>query len=162
MTQENNEIREEFADHPEIISLKKKLPGMSKDVMKKTTDTIRTEISQLTSKISQLKKTREEHNANARHFRAMRDNVSDERSIEINQIRDKISNTNFLEFRKSIKNINVDELNEQIKLKIDDSQLSRQEKDYAKQFVASINLSKMLKTPKNETNRFIKSSLYPV
>ena len=50
---------EEFQDHPEVIDLKKKLTGMSKDSMKKTTDDVRSEISQLSSKIDQLKKLRE-------------------------------------------------------------------------------------------------------
>jgi uncharacterized coiled-coil DUF342 family protein len=77
---------EEFQDNLEVQDLKKKLPGMSKDSMKKTTDEIRTEISQLSSKIKQLKKTREEYNAQARHHRSMRDNVSDEKFIEIERI----------------------------------------------------------------------------
>ncbi|NHJ33664.1 MAG: hypothetical protein FK732_12460 [Asgard group archaeon] len=75
-----------FQDHPEVLELQKKLKGMSKDSMKKTTDDIRTEISQLSSKIDQLKKTREEWNSQARHHRSMRDNVSDEKFVQIERI----------------------------------------------------------------------------
>jgi len=67
---------------------KKKLSGMSKDSMKKTTVDIRTEISQLSSKIDQLKKLREEHNSQARHHRSMRDNVSDEKFTQIERIQE--------------------------------------------------------------------------
>ena len=73
-----NETNEDFADNPEVLELQKKIPGMSKDIMKKTTDSIRTEIAQISSTIKQLKKKREEHNSQARHYRSMRDNVSDD------------------------------------------------------------------------------------
>ena len=78
----------EFDDHPEVIDLREKLKGMSKDVMKKTTDSIRIEISQLSSKIDQLKKTRAEYNAQARHYRNMRNNVSDEKFALIEKLRE--------------------------------------------------------------------------
>ena len=79
---------EEFQDHPEVLELRKKLTGMSKDSMKKTTDDIRTEISQLSSKIDQLKKLREENNSQARHHRSMRDNVSDDKFAQIERIQE--------------------------------------------------------------------------
>ncbi len=86
----SNEIEqsEDFTDDPEVLELQKKLTGMSKDVMKKTTDGLRTEISQISSKISQLKKKREEHNSQARHYRSMRDNVSDEKFTQIEHLRE--------------------------------------------------------------------------
>jgi uncharacterized coiled-coil DUF342 family protein len=79
---------EELQDNPEVLDLRKKLTGMSKDSMKKTTDEIRTEISQMSSKIKQLKKTREEYNSQARHHKSMRDNVSDEKFVQIERIQD--------------------------------------------------------------------------
>ncbi|MBK5113311.1 MAG: hypothetical protein JJE41_06750 [Candidatus Heimdallarchaeota archaeon] len=79
---------EELQDNPEVLDLRKKLTGMSKDSMKKTTDEIRTEISQMSSKIKQLKKTREEYNSQARHHKSMRDNVSDEKFVQIEGIQD--------------------------------------------------------------------------
>ena len=83
--EDNYEI---FEKHPEVITLKSSLNGMSKDVLKKTTDSFRTEISQLSSKITQLKKTRQEHNAEARHYRNMRDNVTGDKFSEINRMRE--------------------------------------------------------------------------
>ncbi len=85
----NDAVQEEkYQDHPEILELQKKLKDMSKDSMKKTTDAIRTEIAQLSAKIDQLKKTREEYNAQARHHRSMRDNVSDEKFVQIERIQE--------------------------------------------------------------------------
>ncbi|NHJ86546.1 MAG: hypothetical protein FK734_13860, partial [Asgard group archaeon] len=80
----------ELDDNPEVISLKKRLSGMSKDDFKKTTDALRLEISQLSSTISQLKKKREEANSEARHFRNMRNNATDEKSMQINKLREQI------------------------------------------------------------------------
>jgi uncharacterized coiled-coil DUF342 family protein len=81
----------EFEGNPEVESLKSKLKGMSKDAMKKETDAYRTDISQLSSKISQLKKTREEHNAQARHYRNMRDNVTGDKFSEVDKLREEAS-----------------------------------------------------------------------
>ncbi len=81
-------LEEEFLDHPEVVDLKKNLAGMSKDSMKKTTDDIRTEISQLSSKIDQLKKVREENNSQARHHRSMRDNVSDDKFAQVERLQE--------------------------------------------------------------------------
>jgi len=90
MSEKNNDTVQEdkFQDHPEVLALQEKLQGMSKDSIKKTTDTIRTEISQLSAKIDQLKKTREEYNSQARHHKSMRDNVSDEKFIQIERIQE--------------------------------------------------------------------------
>ncbi|MHA1629014.1 MAG: coiled-coil protein [Candidatus Heimdallarchaeota archaeon] len=86
---ETIDVEEEFKDHPEVIALQRELKGMSKEVMKKTMDSLRTEITQISTKIAQLKKKREEHNAEARHYRAMRDNVSGDKFSNINQLRER-------------------------------------------------------------------------
>jgi uncharacterized coiled-coil DUF342 family protein len=83
-----NQETDVFKSHEEVISLQNKLRGMSKDQMKKNTDACRTEISQLSSKITQLKKIREENNAQARHYRAMRDNVTGDKSSDLNKLRE--------------------------------------------------------------------------
>ena len=86
---ENKETNDfNFDEHQEVVELKKKLEGMSKDAMKKYTDSIRVDISQLSSKIDQLKKTRADNNAQARHYRNMRNNVSDEKFSKIEQLRE--------------------------------------------------------------------------
>ncbi|MFW9923498.1 MAG: coiled-coil protein [Candidatus Thorarchaeota archaeon] len=86
--QKEIDAEELFREHPEVVSLKAKLDGMSKDILKKTTDSFRAEISQLSSNISQLKKKREEANAEARHYRTMRNNVSDEKFATIEKLRE--------------------------------------------------------------------------
>ncbi|MHA1441821.1 MAG: coiled-coil protein [Candidatus Heimdallarchaeota archaeon] len=78
---------EEFEDNPEVIDLRKKLTGLSKDQIKKDMDILRSSTSQLSSQIDQLKKKRGEANAEARHYRSMRDNVSEEKFIEIEKLR---------------------------------------------------------------------------
>ncbi len=96
MTQEEQQVSSEnksneeqnFNEHPEAIELQKSLSGMSKDVMKKNTDALRADISQLSSKIDQLKKARAEHNADARHHRNMRNNVSEEKATVIEKLRE--------------------------------------------------------------------------
>lgn len=87
-SEKKNDEEQKFDEHPEVIELQKALSGMSKDVMKKNTDSIRTDISQLSSKIDQLKKSRAEHNADARHHRNMRNNVSDEKFTIIEKLRE--------------------------------------------------------------------------
>ncbi|NHJ47202.1 MAG: hypothetical protein FK733_05385 [Asgard group archaeon] len=84
---ENHET-DEFENHSEAVSLRSKLKGMSKDVMKKETDAFRTDITQLSSKITQLKKTREENNAQARHYRNMRNNVTGDKFSEVDKLRE--------------------------------------------------------------------------
>ena len=79
---------EQFADHSEVISLKQRLKGMSKDSMKKLVDELRLEISQMSSNIAQLKQARAEHNAQARHFRQMRNNVSADRAATMEDLRE--------------------------------------------------------------------------
>lgn len=98
MTQEeqlNSESKsnedQNFDEHPEAIELQKNLNGMSKDVMKKNTDAIRADISQLSSKIDQLKKSRADHNSDARHYRNMRNNVSDEKFTVIEKLREEVT-----------------------------------------------------------------------
>ena len=89
---ENKETTEyNFDEHQEVIELKKKLKGMSKDSMKKYTDSIRADTTQLSSKIDQLKKSRADNNAQARHYRNMRNNVSDEKSSKIEQLREEVA-----------------------------------------------------------------------
>ncbi len=93
MTQEEqvnseNNIEQSLDEHPEAIELQDKLSGMSKDEMKKDTDAFRADVSQMSSKIDQLKKARAEHNADARHHRNMRNNVSDEKSTVIEKLRE--------------------------------------------------------------------------
>ncbi|MHA1124416.1 MAG: coiled-coil protein [Candidatus Heimdallarchaeota archaeon] len=80
------ELEVEFEDHPDVIDLRKKLTGLSKDQIKKNMDDLRLDTSQLSSQIDQLKKKRGEANAEARHYRSMRDNVSDEKTIEIEKL----------------------------------------------------------------------------
>ncbi|NHK31414.1 MAG: hypothetical protein FK730_08690 [Asgard group archaeon] len=88
-TTENGDEFEEYQDHPDVLSLTSNLKGMSKDLMKKTIDSYRTDITQLSSKISQLKKKREEHNAQARHYRNMRDNTTGDKFSEVDSLRNK-------------------------------------------------------------------------
>ena len=87
-----NNFEEEFSEHPEVIELKKNLNSMSKDGIKKITTTLQTEISQMSSSIRQLKKKREEHNAQARHYRAMRNNVSEEKFEIIDKLQKEAEN----------------------------------------------------------------------
>ncbi|NHJ03821.1 MAG: hypothetical protein EAX90_03290 [Candidatus Heimdallarchaeota archaeon] len=82
----NENPEEQFKNHPEVINLQNELSGMSKDIIKKTTDVLRSEISQLSSSITQLKKKRAEHNSQARHYRAMRNNVSEEKAEIIDKL----------------------------------------------------------------------------
>ncbi|HUT81890.1 MAG TPA: hypothetical protein VMZ29_11860 [Candidatus Bathyarchaeia archaeon] len=79
---------EYFEKHPEVILLRNQLVGMSKDLLKKTSDKLRTDISQISSKIDLLKKKREECNSEARHYKNMRDNVTDEKYSEISKMRE--------------------------------------------------------------------------
>ncbi len=87
-TNKDNIDTEDFEKHPEVISLRNQLTGMSKDLLKKTSDKLRTDISQISSKIDLLKKKREECNAEARHYKKMRDNVTDEKYSEISKMRE--------------------------------------------------------------------------
>jgi len=102
----NQDLEEELDDHPDVIDLRKKLVGLSKDQIKKNMDVLRTESTQLSSLIDQLKKKRGEENAQARHYRSMRDNVSEEKFIEIEKLR------NEADKHKEIR----DECNEVIKI----------------------------------------------
>jgi uncharacterized coiled-coil DUF342 family protein len=88
-TTENGNEFEEYQNHPDVIALTSKLKGMSKDQMKKTTYSYRTDITHLSSKISQLKKKREEHNAQARHNRNMRDNVTGDKFSDVDDLRNR-------------------------------------------------------------------------
>lgn len=90
ITDNSNEY-EEFQEHLDVLTLKSKLEEMSKDQMKKTTDSYRTDISQLSSKITQLKKKREEHNAQARHYRNMRNNVSGDKFSEVDILQSEVT-----------------------------------------------------------------------
>ncbi|MHA1212091.1 MAG: hypothetical protein ACTSSH_06485, partial [Candidatus Heimdallarchaeota archaeon] len=103
---ENQNDVEEFSDHPDVVSLNNRLSGMSKDLMKKATDRIRTDTSHLSSIIDQLKKKREEHNSQARHYRNMRDNASGDKYVEIDQYRKEANSEKELR----------DKCNEQIRL----------------------------------------------
>ena len=78
---------DEFEDHEEVIELRKKLKGLSKDQIKKHLGDLRLDTTQLSSQIDQLKKKRGEENAQARHYRSMRDNVSEEKFREIEKLR---------------------------------------------------------------------------
>lgn len=66
------------------------------------------------------------------------------KGIEIEEIGNNIHKMNIIEFRKSIINIDIDELNGNIINNIEGSRLSNTEKIYLKEAVASINLSKIL------------------
>lgn len=81
------ELEEQFKDDTEVVKLKAKLPGMSKSEIKTTTDNLRAEISQLSNTIKELKKKRAEHNAEARHYRSMRNNANDEKSQAIEKLK---------------------------------------------------------------------------
>ncbi len=91
-SENKSDEEQNFDEHPEVIELQKNLTGMSKDLMKKNTDGIRADISQISSKIDQLKKARAEHNADARHHRNMRNNVSDEKFAIIEKLREEATN----------------------------------------------------------------------
>ncbi|MBN1330224.1 MAG: hypothetical protein JXA54_12190 [Candidatus Heimdallarchaeota archaeon] len=96
----------DFESHPEVVSLRNQLAGMSKDLLKKTSDKLRTDISQISSKIDLLKKKREECNSEARHYKNMRNNVTDEKYSEISKMREEA------EREKELR----DNCNEQIKI----------------------------------------------
>lgn len=66
------------------------------------------------------------------------------KGIEIEEIENNIHKMNIIEFRKSILNIDIDELNGNIINNIEGSRLSKSEKTYLKEAIASINLSKIL------------------
>ncbi|MBD3192819.1 MAG: hypothetical protein GF308_19425 [Candidatus Heimdallarchaeota archaeon] len=79
---------EKFSENPEVISLQKKLATMSKTELKDTTITLREEISDTASTIKQLKNKRAEHNSQARHYRQMRNNITDKRFGSIQELRE--------------------------------------------------------------------------
>lgn len=81
-----NDLEELFRDNSEVIALKNNLPSMSKDNMKKIADGFRMEIAQLSNNINELKKKREEYNSEAKHYRTMRNNVSDEKFVLIEKL----------------------------------------------------------------------------
>jgi uncharacterized coiled-coil DUF342 family protein len=73
-TEESEEEEEDFEDNPEVVELKENLKTLSAEQIKEKQEELRKEISHLSSGIKDLKKRRGEYNAQARHYRAMRDN----------------------------------------------------------------------------------------
>ena len=117
LPKENN-FEEEFSDHPEIIELKQNLSSMSKDSIKKITTALQTDIAQMSSSIKQLKKKREEHNAQARHYRSMRNNVSEEKAEIIEKLQAEANNEKELRDKCNEQIQQSKQLREELKEKI--------------------------------------------
>jgi hypothetical protein len=66
------------------------------------------------------------------------------KNLEFDKVKNKVFNVNILKFRKSLRSIAADELNDRIINKIDNSLLSESEKILLKDALATINISKLL------------------